>query len=155
MSNNQEADYSNYVVYGPDANCTLAICPAELSVYQYRPSLAANVCFLLFFAIAMIIHLGIGIKWRSWFFVFCMFWGCVCEIIGYGGRLLLWQNPFSFEGFLIQISRSCTHLVTLSDQMSNHIQSVSPLAQLSSPQQYISPYLRCKLVKIQGQGACC
>ncbi|KAL8913010.1 MAG: hypothetical protein Q9171_002078 [Xanthocarpia ochracea] len=104
MSNNQEVDYSNYVVYGPDANCTLAICPAELSVYQYRPSLAANVCFLLFFAIAMIIHLGIGIKWRSWFFVFCMFWGCVCEIIGYGGRLLLWQNPFSFEGFLIQIT---------------------------------------------------
>ncbi|KAL8998120.1 MAG: hypothetical protein Q9169_002741 [Polycauliona sp. 2 TL-2023] len=64
-----EADFSNYVVYGPDANCTLTVCPAELSIYQYQPSLAANLCFLIFFAIAMIIHLIIGIKWRSWFFV--------------------------------------------------------------------------------------
>ncbi|KAI4218951.1 MAG: hypothetical protein L6R36_008653 [Xanthoria steineri] len=103
MSNNLEADYSNYVVYGPDANCTLALCPPELSVYQYRPSLAANVCFLLFFAIAGLIHLVIGLKWRSWFFVVCMSCGCICEIVGYGGRLWLWQNPFSFQGFLMQI----------------------------------------------------
>ena len=105
MSNNLEADYSNYVVYGPDANCTLALCPPELSVYQYRPSLAANVCFLLFFAIAGLIHLVIGLKWRSWFFVGCMSCGCICEIVGYGGRLWLWQNPFSFQGFLMQISK--------------------------------------------------
>lgn len=105
MSNNLEADYSNYVVYGPDANCTLALCPPELSVYQYRPSLAANVCFLLFFAIAGLIHLVIGLKWRSWFFVVCMSCGCICEIVGYGGRLWLWQNPFSFQGFLMQISK--------------------------------------------------
>ncbi|KAL8801578.1 MAG: hypothetical protein Q9182_004364 [Xanthomendoza sp. 2 TL-2023] len=96
-------DYSNYVVYGPDANCTLALCPAELSVYQYRPSLAANTSFLVLFGIAMIIHLVIGIKWRSWFFVICMFWGCVCELLGYGGRIILWQDPFSFTGFLMQI----------------------------------------------------
>ncbi|KAL8670187.1 MAG: hypothetical protein Q9168_005265 [Polycauliona sp. 1 TL-2023] len=98
-----DADYSNYVVYGPDANCTLALCPAKLSVYEYRPSVAANVCFLLFFAIAMIIHLIIGLKWKQWFFVVCMTCGCICEIVGYGGRLWLWQNPFSFQGFLMQI----------------------------------------------------
>ncbi|KAL8779970.1 MAG: hypothetical protein Q9213_006695 [Squamulea squamosa] len=104
MSNNEEDKYSNYVVYGPDVNCTLALCPAELSVYQYRPSLAANVSFLVFFAIAMMIHLAVGIRWRTWFFVFCIFCGCLSEVIGYGGRLLLWQDPFSFEGFLMQIT---------------------------------------------------
>ncbi|KAL8753791.1 MAG: hypothetical protein Q9184_005317 [Pyrenodesmia sp. 2 TL-2023] len=77
-----EADYSNYVVFGPDANCTLALCPAELSVYQYQPTLAGNVCFLVFFGVAMIAHIVIGLKWRTWFFVFCMFWGCVSEMIG-------------------------------------------------------------------------
>ncbi|KAL8956798.1 MAG: hypothetical protein Q9193_005773 [Seirophora villosa] len=99
-----ESPYSNYVVYGPDANCTLALCPPELSVYQYQPTLPGNICFLIFFAIAMIIHLIIGLKWRTWFFVICMFWGCVSEIIGYGGRIMLHYNPFSFTGFLIQIT---------------------------------------------------
>ncbi|KAI4171526.1 MAG: hypothetical protein LQ348_006919 [Seirophora lacunosa] len=98
-----EAAYSNYVVFGPDANCTLALCPAELSVYQYQPTLPGNICFLLLFAIAMIIHLVMGLKWRTWFFVFCMFWGCVSEIIGYAGRIMLHYNPFTFTGFLIQI----------------------------------------------------
>ncbi len=31
--------------------------------------------------------------------------GCVSEMIGYGGRLLLWENPFGFAGFLVQISK--------------------------------------------------
>lgn len=41
-----EADYSNYIVYGPEANCTLALCPVQLSVYQYQPTLAGNIAFL-------------------------------------------------------------------------------------------------------------
>lgn len=31
--------------------------------------------------------------------------GCVSEMIGYGGRVLLWENPFGFAGFLVQISK--------------------------------------------------
>ena len=31
--------------------------------------------------------------------------GCVSEMIGYGGRILLWENPFGFTGFLVQISK--------------------------------------------------
>lgn len=113
MSDDSNTDYSNYVVYGPDANCTLALCPAELSVYQYRPSLAANVSFLVFFGLAMIIHLAMGLKWRrNFFFVICMFWGCVAEILGYGGRIMLWLNPFSFTGFLLQISKLWTFRLT-------------------------------------------
>ncbi|KAL9603184.1 MAG: hypothetical protein Q9219_001387 [cf. Caloplaca sp. 3 TL-2023] len=102
MSVNQ-SDYSQYSVYGPDANCTLELCPAELSVYQYQPTLGGNVAFLVLFGVAMIIHIFMGLKWRTWFFVVCMFWGCVDEMIGYGGRIMLHKNPFSFTGFLMQI----------------------------------------------------
>ncbi|KAI4114890.1 MAG: hypothetical protein LQ338_007941 [Usnochroma carphineum] len=63
-----ESDYSNYVVYGPDTNCTLALCPVELSVYQYRPTLPGNICFVVFFGLALLIHIAMGIKWRTWFF---------------------------------------------------------------------------------------
>lgn len=100
------ANPDNWVVYGPDANCTLALCPASVGVYQYRPSIAANVVFLLLFAIAMIIHAAQGLKYRTFTFGSLMVIGCISEILGYGGRILLWQNPFSFNGFLLQISES-------------------------------------------------
>lgn len=102
MTDTQALD--NYVVYGPDANCTLALCPASYSVYQYRPSLGANTTFIVLFGIALVIHLILGIKWRTFAFTFAMFFGCVTELIGYGGRIMLYKNPFSFDGFLIQIS---------------------------------------------------
>lgn len=100
------ADPDNWVVYGPDANCTLALCPVTAGVYQYRPSIAANVVFLVLFGIAMIIHAAQGLKYRTFTFGSLMVIGCISEILGYGGRILLWQNPFSFNGFLLQISES-------------------------------------------------
>ncbi|KAL8832219.1 MAG: hypothetical protein Q9191_000389 [Dirinaria sp. TL-2023a] len=93
----------DYVIYGPDANCTLAICPASYSVYQYRPTLGGNIAFLVLFALALLLHLVLGIKWRTWAFTFAISCGCIVEVIGYGGRIMLWQNPFSFSGFLMQI----------------------------------------------------
>lgn len=90
-------------VFGPGANCTLALCPVEWSVYQYRPNLAANVVFLILFALAMLIHIYLGIRWKSWFFMSFMIMGCMVEIIGYVGRIIMHDNPFSFPGFMIQI----------------------------------------------------
>jgi RTA1 like protein len=29
--------------------------------------------------------------------------GCTCEILRYVGRIMLWQNPFTFNGFTLQI----------------------------------------------------
>ncbi|KAM0345936.1 hypothetical protein ACHAPU_005989 [Fusarium lateritium] len=54
------------IVFGPDANCTLELCPVEWSVYKYRPSLAANITFIVLYAIAMITHIFLGIRWRQW-----------------------------------------------------------------------------------------
>ncbi|KAL9632474.1 MAG: hypothetical protein Q9164_005297 [Protoblastenia rupestris] len=53
---------NNYIAYGPEANCTLAVCPVTVSVYQYRPSLAANTVFLALFGLALIIHIVQGIN---------------------------------------------------------------------------------------------
>ncbi|KAM0232528.1 hypothetical protein ACHAPO_007684 [Fusarium lateritium] len=94
---------NNLVIFGPDANCTLALCPVEWSVYQYRPSLAANGTFIALYAFAMITHIILGIRWRQWFFMSFMILGCLFEIIGYIGRIILYHNPFNFGGFMIQI----------------------------------------------------
>ncbi|KAK4690666.1 hypothetical protein P7C71_g6176, partial [Lecanoromycetidae sp. Uapishka_2] len=100
---NTDPHLRNLTTYGPDANCTLAICSPAYGVYQYRPSLAANTTFLVLFAIALLIHILLGLKWRTWFYSGAIAWGCVAEVLGYGGRILLWQDPFSFTGFLMQI----------------------------------------------------
>ncbi|KAH8891982.1 rta1 domain protein, partial [Thozetella sp. PMI_491] len=91
------------IAYGSDANCTLDICPVEWSVVGYRPSLAASGVFIALFSITMILHLLQGALWRTWSFTVCIILGCLDEIIGYAGRIILYSNPFSFNGFLIEI----------------------------------------------------
>ncbi|KAM0556084.1 hypothetical protein ACHAPJ_006072 [Fusarium lateritium] len=91
------------IVFGPDANCTLDLCPVEWSVYQYRPSLAANITFIVLYALAMATHIFLGIKWKTWFYMSFMILGCLLEIIGYIGRIIMYNNPFNFGGFMVQI----------------------------------------------------
>ena len=103
-----DAFYANpdsFVTYGPDANCTLELCPLDVTIFHYRPSLAANTVFLVFFAIALLIHMALGIKWRTWVFSSVMALGCLSEVIGYGGRILMWKDPFEFAGFMVQICK--------------------------------------------------
>ncbi|PNS21524.1 Protein RTM1 [Sphaceloma murrayae] len=94
---------NNLISYGPRANCTLDLCPIKASVYQYRPSLPANVILLVLFFLLGLAHLYRGIRHPSHFFTLSMLLGCLSEVLGYTGRLLLWSNPFSFPGFMIQI----------------------------------------------------
>ncbi|KAK1975695.1 RTA1 like protein [Colletotrichum cereale] len=94
---------SGLVVFGPKANCTLDLCPIEYSLYQYRPNLAVNILFLALFALAAVVHVYLGIRWRTWGFMAFMIAGCASEIVGYTGRILMYYNPFQFIAFMLQI----------------------------------------------------
>lgn len=94
----------NVVVFGPRANCTLDICPVQMSVYGYRPSLAANISFIALYALAALVHTWLGIRWKYWWFTGCILVGAVNAIIGYVGRVMLYYNPFNFAAFILQIS---------------------------------------------------
>ncbi|KAI8284824.1 Glutamyl-tRNA(Gln) amidotransferase subunit A [Colletotrichum sp. SAR11_57] len=91
------------IAFGPNANCTLELCPIEWSILQYRPSVPASAIFISLFAIALVGHAIQGIRSRTWGFMGSMISGCILEIVGYIGRLLIYDNPFNFEGFLMQI----------------------------------------------------
>ncbi|GAM90452.1 hypothetical protein ANO11243_084960 [Dothideomycetidae sp. 11243] len=98
----------NYYATGDLANCTLPACPVELSTYGYRASLPLSV-------ILIVIYLGcagyqghLGWRYKTWGFMTAMLLGCLTEIIGYVGRILMWQNPFGSTGFAIQIGISIT-----------------------------------------------
>ncbi|KAG5976135.1 hypothetical protein E4U55_007486 [Claviceps digitariae] len=91
------------VPFGSDSNCSLSNCRVEWSIYGYQPSLAANATFLALFVLVGLVHGYLGYRWRSWGFMVGMLLGCVSEVVGYAGRIMLYNNPFSFVGFMIQI----------------------------------------------------
>ncbi|EHY57193.1 hypothetical protein HRR83_002687 [Exophiala dermatitidis] len=92
-----------YVFYGDQANCTISACPVEISVYGYRPSLAASGTLIALYAICIFFQLFLGWRYKAWGFMAAMALGCIDEILGYVGRILLWQNPWGQQGFIMQI----------------------------------------------------
>ncbi|PGH03607.1 hypothetical protein AJ79_07336 [Helicocarpus griseus UAMH5409] len=84
--------------------CSLGTCPLSASIYQYRPSLPANAVFIALFALSGTLHLLQQLLWRTnTSFTIPILIGSIGEIIGYVGRIMPYHNPFSMNGFLIQI----------------------------------------------------
>ncbi|KAK4502097.1 hypothetical protein PRZ48_007908 [Zasmidium cellare] len=92
-----------YAAGGDNVNCTISTCPVELSVYGYRASLPFSILVIVLYAIVAIIQLWLGIRYRVWGFMSCMLLGCITEIIGYVGRIMMWDNPWMDSGFIMQI----------------------------------------------------
>jgi hypothetical protein len=82
------------------------LCTIEQNVYGYRPSIPANVSFAVLFSLGTIVHVILGVKWKTWWFMWCMILGCTHEVVGYIGRVLLYKNPWNFGAFIAQISMS-------------------------------------------------
>jgi hypothetical protein len=78
-------------------------CPVQHSIYGYYPSVGANAFFVVFFIMAVVLQLYAGVRYKTWSYLVAMFLGCVDQGIGYIGRIMLHQNPFSKVGFQIQI----------------------------------------------------
>lgn len=92
-----------YVAGGDLVNCTVSACPIELSVYGYRPSLAASCSLIGLYTVCMVIQVILGWRYSTWGYMTAMLLGCVDEILGYVGRILYWQNPWAQPGFIMQI----------------------------------------------------
>ncbi|KAJ5330679.1 RTA1-domain-containing protein [Penicillium atrosanguineum] len=81
-------------------SCTINTCPITEAYVYYVPSLAGNAFYLAFFAVLLIIQLGLGIRYKTWGFLVGLFGGLVLEIIGYAGRVQMHYNPFLFNPYL-------------------------------------------------------
>lgn len=101
-------DGRSYTTGGNDfpSNCTVSACPVETSVYGYRPTLPGSATLIALYGLCALIQVVQGWRYKSWGFMVAMLLGCVGEILGYTGRILMWQNPWGQEGFLMQIGKS-------------------------------------------------
>ncbi|KAF5670636.1 Rta1p-like protein [Fusarium heterosporum] len=72
--------------------------------YQYRVDLAPNAAFLAIFSLSLISFCAVWVvTHRGTAFNVAMVLGLICEILGYVGRILSWQDQWSETGFLVQI----------------------------------------------------
>lgn len=91
------------LIADPDTLCTLALCDLTLAHVDYIPSLAGNALFAVVFAGCFLVQLVLGIKYRTWGFMAATTIGMVTEVIGYIGRIMMHNNPFSKDNFLIYL----------------------------------------------------
>lgn len=80
------------------------LCSYSDSKYEYRIDLAPNAAFLAIFSLSLLGFLVVyGLTRRNLGFTVSLCLGVVCEIIGYIGRIMSWQDQWSDDGFLMQI----------------------------------------------------
>ncbi|KAI5303709.1 hypothetical protein KEM56_007277 [Ascosphaera pollenicola] len=88
-------------------DCTKYTCPVEATIYTYAPALGANATFVALFGFSMIVQAAEGIYFHKvsglWSYSLPIVLGCITEIIGYAGRLVMWNDPFDADGFYMQI----------------------------------------------------
>lgn len=145
------------IPFGPKSNCNLDLCPIEYFVYNYRPSFPANLSFIVLYAIVGLIHGYLGFRWKTWGFMSFMIVGCINNIIGYVGRLLLWYNPFKFAYFMIQIVCVTTspvyYCAAIYVTLAAAIPAISPKLSRFNPKLFYWIFIPCDLIALVLQGA--
>ncbi|OAA59535.1 RTA-like protein [Niveomyces insectorum RCEF 264] len=85
------------------ANCTVETCPLSCAQVDYLPTLAGNAVYAAAFGLLLLAQLALGIKYKTWGFMVGMICGLLLEVVGYVGRIMLHNNPFDFNNFIIYL----------------------------------------------------
>ena len=78
-------------------------CPVEFSTLGYAPNLPINAFFAAFFGVLLLVHIPLAIRYKTWSYAVAVALGCLGEVVGYIGRIMLHQNPYNQNGFIIQM----------------------------------------------------
>ena len=70
---------------------------------KYVPSLGGNAFYLAFFVICLGLQAFFAFRHKTWGFLVGMAGGLFLEIIGYIGRIMLHNNPFDHNAFLMYV----------------------------------------------------
>lgn len=82
-------------------NCTVGTCPLNCAEVEYLPTFAGNAVYDAAFGLLLIVQLWLGIKYKTWGFTVAMICGLLIEVVGYAGRIMLHDNPFDLNSFIM------------------------------------------------------
>ncbi|KAL4977172.1 RTA1 like protein-domain-containing protein [Aspergillus desertorum] len=91
---------TNQTLLDDPSLCTLDTCPLSMASVEYIPKLWAQILFMALFGFAFLVHLFLGIRYKTYTFMVAMTLGLMGELVGYGGRISLHDNPFNGNAFL-------------------------------------------------------
>lgn len=80
-----------------------ALCPVSATVYGDYFTLGACIFFVAAHSILLLAQTYLGIKSRAWSFSAYLAIGTIFELMGYAARIALSQDPWSYDGFVIQL----------------------------------------------------
>lgn len=86
-----------------DVLCTLSTCDLTLAHFTYIPNLGGNAFLAALFGVCCLAQIGLGIRYKTLGFMIAAICGLALEVIGYASRILMHQNPFSKNDFLIYL----------------------------------------------------
>lgn len=84
-------------------DCTLATCPLDEATIDYQPTLVGNSIYLAFFAAILLTQTVQMVFYKTYGFYICILGGMALEILGYAGRIMLHNNPFDLNSFIIYL----------------------------------------------------
>jgi hypothetical protein len=82
------------------STCTVQTCSLQCGQITFQPTEAGNATYCAMMGAILLLQLALGIRYRTWGFMVGMCSGLLLEVIGYAGRLMLHNDPFSFNNFL-------------------------------------------------------
>ncbi|KAK5168334.1 uncharacterized protein LTR77_006903 [Saxophila tyrrhenica] len=146
-----------YAANGDFANCTISVCPVELSVYGYRASLPFSATLIALYTLCAVAQTYLGWRYKTWSFMAAMLLGCFVELLGYVGRIMMWQNPWNDGGFIMQIVLITIGPVFFSAAIYVMLYQIamyiSPSSARFSPKIYYWIFIPCDIVSLILQAA--
>jgi hypothetical protein len=81
--------------------CTPDLCPLDIAVMKYIPSLSANAVFVIIFAILFVLQAIMCFFYKTYTYTFAMCAGLALEIVGYLARISMRTHMFTEGPFLM------------------------------------------------------
>ncbi|GAB7357863.1 hypothetical protein MBLNU230_g0034t1 [Neophaeotheca triangularis] len=88
------------------SNCdgVSALCPLDRTIYAYRPNLGGAVFFLIMFTLPLIVNFVLAFKMKNYGFSSWLLIGIALEVLGYGARVALWDNPWDYSAMVAHLT---------------------------------------------------
>ena len=93
----------NQTLFDDPTLCTLDTCPEVFASTEYIPNLGGNAFYLAWFAALGLVQLAVGVRYHTWTFMTAMLGGCILEVLGYAARVLMHENIFNSNWFLMYV----------------------------------------------------
>lgn len=82
--------------------CTLETCCLDQgAVFTYIPNYGGNIFFAVFFGAFIIPNIYLGVRYKTWGYMAGMIIGLILEILGYASRIMIHDNPWDGNAFLL------------------------------------------------------